>query len=61
MKIEEMPELLKPREVAEFFRVSQLTVKRWEDQGTLIPLRLGTRRDRLYKKEDVLAIYNNEQ
>lgn len=59
-KPDELPDLLKPREVAELLRVSELTVKRWESQGTLIPLRMHKRRDRFYKKTDVLAIYEGK-
>jgi predicted site-specific integrase-resolvase len=56
-RLKRLPALLKPREVAEFFRTSQISVKRWEKNGWLIPIRVGSRRDRLYRKEDIKAIY----
>ena len=56
-----MPELLKPQEVADFFRVSVRTIKRWEINGSLVPIRIGSRRDRQYQKKDILVIYNGEK
>jgi len=61
IKIQDMPELLEPQEVADFLRVSVYTVKRWETNGSLIPIRIGSRRDRQYRKKDILAIYNGEK
>ncbi len=37
----EHPKMLTRGEVAEFFRVSTATIKRWEINGTLIPVRIG--------------------
>lgn len=56
MKIENMPELLTPREVAELLRVSVLTIKRWGARGKLIPIRINSRGDRRYKKQQVMEL-----
>lgn len=56
MKLNELPELLTPREVAELLRISVLTVKRWGIKGKLVPIRINHRGDRRYKKEQVLEL-----
>ena len=56
--IENLPNLLLVSEVASLFRISRITLKRWEKRGKLIPIRINSRGDRRYKKEDVLALYN---
>lgn len=53
-KLEELPDLLTVREVAEILRVSTLTIKRWGKRGKLPPIRINSRGDRRYKKESVL-------
>lgn len=56
MRTEDLPELLKVKEVAALFRVSELTVKRWGKRGKLPAIRINSRGDRRYKKADVLKI-----
>jgi excisionase family DNA binding protein len=54
IKLEDLPDLLTVREVAELLRVSPLTIKRWGKRGKLPPIRINSRGDRRYKKESVL-------
>ena len=54
IKLEDLPDLLTVREVAELLRVSILTIKRWGKRGKLTPIRINSRGDRRYKKEAVL-------
>ena len=54
VKLEELPDLLTVREVAELLRVSPLTIKRWGKRGKLPAIRINSRGDRRYKKEAVL-------
>ncbi len=54
VKLEDLPDLLTVREVAELLRVSPLTIKRWGKRGKLPPIRINSRGDRRYKKEGVL-------
>jgi excisionase family DNA binding protein len=49
-----LPDLLTVREVAELLRVSPLTIKRWGKRGKLPAIRINSRGDRRYKKEQVL-------
>lgn len=51
---EELPELMTVKEVAEFLRVSPLTIKRWGKRGKLPAIRINSRGDRRYKREAVL-------
>lgn len=52
--INDLPDLLTVREVAELLRVSPLTVKRWGKRGKLPAIRINSRGDRRYRKEAVL-------
>jgi excisionase family DNA binding protein len=64
LDIQNLPELLTVREVADLLRVSPLTVKRWGKRGKLPPIRINSRGDRRYRKEAVLwmlGIDPNEQ
>jgi len=54
IKLEDLPDLLTVREVAELLRVSPLTIKRWGKRGKLPAIRINSRGDRRYKKEAVL-------
>lgn len=54
LDINNLPDLLTVREVAELLRVSPLTIKRWGKRGKLPPIRINSRGDRRYRKEAVL-------
>jgi len=54
LRLEDLPDLLTVREVAEVLRVSPLTIKRWGKRGKLPAIRINSRGDRRYRKEAVL-------
>ncbi|KKS79103.1 MAG: hypothetical protein UV54_C0042G0004 [Candidatus Beckwithbacteria bacterium GW2011_GWA2_43_10] len=54
ISLNNLPDLLTVREVAELLRVSSLTIKRWGKRGKLPAIRINSRGDRRYKKEAVL-------
>lgn len=54
LSLENLPDLLTVKEVAEVLRVSPLTIKRWGKRGKLPAIRINSRGDRRYKKESVL-------
>ena len=54
LSLENLPDLLTVREVAQLLRVSPLTIKRWGKRGKLPAIRINSRGDRRYRKESVL-------
>ncbi|MCL5675608.1 MAG: helix-turn-helix domain-containing protein [Patescibacteria group bacterium] len=56
ISLDNMPDLLTVREVANVLRVSPLTIKRWGKRGKLPAIRINSRGDRRYKKEAVLYL-----
>jgi excisionase family DNA binding protein len=54
LNLNELPDLLTVKEVAQILRVSTLTIKRWGKRGKLTPIRINSRGDRRYKKEAVM-------
>lgn len=56
LDLNNLPDLLTVREVAEILRVSPLTIKRWGKRGKLPAIRINSRGDRRYKKEQVLYV-----
>lgn len=54
VSLDNLPDLLTVREVANLLRVSPLTIKRWGKRGKLPAIRINSRGDRRYKKEAIL-------
>lgn len=54
LDINNLPDLLTVREVAQLLRVSPLTIKRWGKRGKLPAIRINSRGDRRYRKDQVL-------
>jgi len=61
LKLNDLPDLLTVREVAELLRVSPLTIKRWGKRGKLPAIRINSRGDRRYKKEAILWLLGIQQ
>jgi len=59
--LDNLPDLLTVREVAELLRVSPLTIKRWGKRGKLPAIRINSRGDRRYRKEQVLWLLGIEE
>ncbi len=55
-KLKGLPELLSISQVAEIFSIHQDTLRNWEKEGILVPLRVGNRGDRKYRPQDIEAI-----
>jgi len=54
LDLNNLPDLLTVSEVADLLRVSVLTIKRWGKRGKLPAIRINSRGDRRYRKEQVL-------
>jgi len=48
--------LLTIEQVAQILNVSPWTLRQWDNKKKLIAIRIGNRKDRRYKKEDVVKI-----
>jgi len=46
-------ELLRIREAATLLGVSVVTMRRWDNDGKLVAIKVSTRGDRRYKPEDI--------
>lgn len=58
--LDNMPDLLTVREVADLLRVSPLTIKRWGKRGKLPAIRINSRGDRRYKRKAILWLLGVE-
>ena len=54
MSNEELSEYLTLSEVSKLLKVHPNTLRNWDKNGTLKPIRIGERKLRRYKKEDVI-------
>ena len=52
----EKSKLLKLSEVADLLNVHKNTLRKWDKRGILVAVRFGERKDRRYRKEDVLKL-----
>lgn len=49
----ELPQLLTIQQVAKILNVHSETLRRWDKKGRLRAIRVGSRKDRRYRKEDI--------
>lgn len=61
VSLEDLPDLLTIREVADLLRISPLTIKRWGKKNKLPAIRINSRGDRRYRKEVVLRLLGVEE
>jgi len=54
MANDEISEYLTLSEVSKLLKVHPNTLRNWDKNGTLTPIRIGERKLRRYKKEDVI-------
>lgn len=50
------PPLLTIQQTASILNLNPWTLRQWDKNKKLVALRIGTRKDRRYKKEDILTI-----
>lgn len=56
----DIPELLTLKEACEILKVHPNTLRQWDEKGILKAVRFGQRRDRRYKKEDLLRLIDKK-
>ncbi len=57
---EKLPELLTLTETAEILKVHPNTLRAWDKKGILSAIRIGERKVRRYKKEDIIQFINRK-
>ena len=50
------PPLLNVSQTSKILNLSVWTLRQWDNKGKLVAVRFGSRRDRRYKKEDILKV-----
>lgn len=53
-------QLLKLSEAAELLNVHPNTLRHWDKKGILVAVRFGERKDRRYRKEDIMKLVNSK-
>jgi putative resolvase len=61
MNMKEISEYLTLKQVSELLKVHPNTLRNWDKNGTLKPIRIGERKIRRYKKEDVIKFLESSQ
>lgn len=61
ISINDLPDLLTLREVSQLLRVSTLTLKRWGKSGKLPAIRINSRGDRRFLREEVLKVLSGDE
>lgn len=60
MANDELPEYLTLIEVSKMLKIHPNTLRNWDKSGALKPIRIGERKLRRYKKEDVIKFLEQE-
>lgn len=54
-----VPELLTLQEACDMLKVHPNTLRQWDKNGILPAIRIGTKRVRRYRKEDIIKLLEN--
>jgi len=60
MKDKKIPELITLKEACEILKYHPNTLRQWDKKGILVAVRFGERKDRRYRREDIIKFLNNE-
>ena len=56
---EKIPELLTLQEACDILKCHPNTLRQWDRKGILVAVRFGERKDRRYRKEDIMKLVNS--
>lgn len=56
-----VPELYTISEVCDILKCHPNTLRKWDNKGILIAIRIGEKRIRRYKKEDIISFINKNK
>ena len=54
------PELITLREAADILKVHPNTLRLWDKKGILVAIRIGEKKIRRYRKEDIIKFIKNK-
>lgn len=59
-KLKALPDILTLQQACDVLNCHPNTLRNWDNKGLLKAMRFGTRRDRRYKKSDILKLLNQK-
>jgi len=59
-KNEKMPELITLKEACDILKCHPNTLRQWDNKGILVAVRFGERKDRRYRKADILKLLKSK-
>ena len=59
-KFRTLPDILTLQQACDILNCHPNTLRKWDNKGLLKAIRFGTRRDRRYKKNDILKLLNQK-
>ena len=60
-KNEKMLELLTLREACDILKCHPNTLRQWDNKGIFVAVRFGERKDRRYRKEDIVKLLSQRK
>ena len=58
---QEMSELLTMKETCEILKCHPNTLRQWDKKGILVAVRFGERKDRRYRKDDIIKLLSEKK
>ena len=59
-KNEKMPELLTLQKACDILKCHPNTLRQWDNKGIFVAVRFGERKDRRYRKQDILKLLKSK-